>query len=102
MTDLIAKTAIDRRLADIVQPVIEGLGFELIRLRLMGGKTRILQIMADRPDGGIGVDECGTISTAVSAAAASRPSSRPSVSGVQSVDSESSRRAPPSASAAIV
>lgn len=67
MTDLVAKTAIDRRLADIVGPVIEGLGFELVRIRLMGGKTRVLQIMADRPDGGIGVDECGTISTAVSA-----------------------------------
>jgi ribosome maturation factor RimP len=67
MSDLIAKTAIDRRLADIVAPVVEGLGFELIRLRLMGGKTRTLQIMADRPDGGIGVDECGDISVAVSA-----------------------------------
>jgi len=67
MSDLIAKTAIDRRLADIVGPVIEGMGFELIRLRLMGGRTRILQIMADRPDGGIGVDECGDISAAVSA-----------------------------------
>ena len=67
MSDLIARTAIDRRLADIVGPVIEGLGFELIRLRLMGGNTRILQIMADRPDGGINVDECGEISTAVSA-----------------------------------
>ncbi len=67
MTDLIAKTAIDRRLADIVGPVIEGMGFELVRIRLMGGKTRILQIMADRADGGIEVDECGAISTAVSA-----------------------------------
>mgnify|MGYP006194403701 CR=1 FL=1 len=67
MTELIAKTAIDRRLADIVGPVIEGLGFELVRIRLMGGRTRVLQIMADRPDGGIGVDECGDISTAVSA-----------------------------------
>jgi ribosome maturation factor RimP len=67
MSELVAKTAIDRRLADIVGPVIEGMGFELIRLRLMGGKTRVLQIMADRPDGGIGVDECGEISTAVSA-----------------------------------
>ena len=67
MTDLVAKTAIDRRLADIVGPVIEGLGFELVRIRLMGGKTRVLQIMADRPDGGIDVDDCGTISTAVSA-----------------------------------
>jgi len=67
MSDLIAKTAIDRRIADIIGPVIEGLGFELVRVRLMGGKTRILQIMADRPDGGIGVDECADISTAVSA-----------------------------------
>ncbi|MFN5995640.1 MAG: ribosome maturation factor RimP [Paracoccaceae bacterium] len=67
MTDLIAKTAIDRRLADIVSPVIEGLGFELVRIRLMGGRTRILQIMADRPDGGIEVDDCAAISTAVSA-----------------------------------
>ncbi len=67
MTELIAKTAIDRRLADIVTPVIEGLGFELVRIRLMGGKTRILQIMADKPEGGIEVDDCGAISTAVSA-----------------------------------
>ncbi len=67
MSDLIAKTAIDRRLADIITPVIEGMGFELVRVRLMGGKTRILQIMADKPDGGIDVDDCGEISTAVSA-----------------------------------
>jgi ribosome maturation factor RimP len=67
MSDLIAKTAIDRRLADIITPVIEGLGFELVRVRLMGGKTRILQIMVDRPEGGIEVDECAQVSTAVSA-----------------------------------
>lgn len=67
MTDLIAKTAIDRRLAEIVTPVIEGLGFELVRIRLMGGRHATLQIMADRPDGGIDVDDCGSISTAVSA-----------------------------------
>lgn len=67
MTDLIAKTAIDRRLAEIISPVIEDLGFELVRIRLQGGKTATLQIMADRPDGGINVDDCGDISTAVSA-----------------------------------
>lgn len=67
MTDLIAKTAIDRRLAEIVTPAIEGMGFELVRIRLMGGNTKTLQIMADRPDGGIDVDDCGRISTAVSA-----------------------------------
>ena len=70
MADLIAKTAMDRRLADIVGPVIEGLGYELIRLRLMGGHGKIqktLQIMADKPDGGIGVEDCSVISTALSA-----------------------------------
>jgi ribosome maturation factor RimP len=67
MSDLIAKTAIDRRLAAIVSPVIEGMGFELVRIRLMGGKTRVLQIMADRPEGGIDVDDCAEISTTVSA-----------------------------------
>ena len=67
MADLIAKTTIDRRLAEIVQPVIEGLGFELVRIRLMGGKIHTLQIMADRPEGGIVVEDCAAISTAVSA-----------------------------------
>jgi ribosome maturation factor RimP len=67
MTDLIAKTAIDRRLAEILTPVIEGMGFELVRIRLMGGKTKTLQVMAERPEGGIEVDECADISTAVSA-----------------------------------
>lgn len=67
MNDLIAKTAIDRRLAGIVRPVIEGMGFELVRLRLMGGHTRTLQIMADRPDGGIEVEDLAQISTALGA-----------------------------------
>lgn len=65
--DLIAKTAIDRRMAEIITPVIEDLGFELVRVRLQGGKTATLQIMADRPEGGINVDDCGQISVAVSA-----------------------------------
>lgn len=67
MTDLVAKAAIDRRLAGIVTPTIEDLGFELVRLRLMGGKKATLQIMAERADGGIEVEECATISRAVSA-----------------------------------
>ncbi|ANB36047.1 ribosome maturation factor RimP [Rhodovulum sulfidophilum] len=67
MSELIAKTAIDRRLAEILTPAIEGMGFELVRVRLMGGKTKTLQVMAERPDGGIEVDDCAKISTAISA-----------------------------------
>ncbi|WP_299152745.1 ribosome maturation factor RimP [uncultured Tateyamaria sp.] len=66
--DLIAKAAMDRRLAEIITPVIEDLGYELVRVRLMSGKDEsTLQIMADKPDGGIEVDDCAAISTAVSA-----------------------------------
>lgn len=65
--DLIAKAAMDRRIAEIITPVIEDMGFELVRIRLMGGNTATLQIMAERPEGGIEVDECAKISTAVSA-----------------------------------
>ena len=64
---LIAKAAIDRRLEEIITPVIEDLGFELVRVRLMSEHEIILQVMADRPEGGIEVDECGRISTAISA-----------------------------------
>lgn len=67
MSDLIAKAAIDVRLAEIVTPAIEDLGYELVRLRLISGKTMILQIMADKPDGGIDVDDCADISHALSA-----------------------------------
>ncbi len=67
MSDLVAKTAIDRRIAEIIRPVIEDLGFELVRVRLQGGRTPLLQIMADRPEGGINVDDCADISVAVSA-----------------------------------
>ena len=66
--DLIAKAAIDRRLAEIITPVIEDLGYELVRVRLMSGKEEsTLQVMADTPDGGILVDDCAKISTALSA-----------------------------------
>ena len=65
--DLIAKAAIDQRLAQIITPVIEDLGYELVRVRLMTGKNAILQVMADRPEGGIEVDDCAKISNEVGA-----------------------------------
>ncbi len=65
--DLIAKAAIDRRMAEIITPVIEDMGFELVRVRLMSGKETILQIMADKPDGGIEVDDLALINQALGA-----------------------------------
>ena len=67
MTDLVAKTSIDKRLAQITRPVIEGMGYELVRLRLMSGHAPTLQIMAEKPDGGIEVDDLAAINTALGA-----------------------------------
>ena len=68
MSDLIARAPMDKRLAAMLQPLIEGLGYELVRLRFMGGKKPTLQVMADRPEGGIEVDDCALISRTISAA----------------------------------
>jgi len=67
MSDLIARAAMDRRITEIITPVIEDMGYEVVRVRLMTGKESILQIMAQKPDGTIEVDDCGEISAAVSA-----------------------------------
>jgi ribosome maturation factor RimP len=67
MSELIARAAMDRRIIEIITPTIEDLGYEVVRVRLMTGKESILQIMVQKPDGTIEVDECGEVSTAVSA-----------------------------------
>ena len=64
---MVAKAPMDQRLAAIVQPMIDALGFELVRLRLMGGKRPTLQIMAERPDGTMEVDDCAELSRNLSA-----------------------------------
>ncbi|MEC9434200.1 MAG: ribosome maturation factor RimP [Pseudomonadota bacterium] len=67
-TDLVAKAPIDRRLAEIILPTVEGMGFELVRLRYMSGAKRAtLQIMAEKTDGTMEVEDCADLSRAVSA-----------------------------------
>ena len=65
--ELIAKSANEKKLLEIINPVISDMGFELVRLRLMSNKEITLQIMAAQPNGYINVDECAEISTAISA-----------------------------------
>ncbi len=62
-----AKTAEDRQLIELLDPVAESQGLAIVRLRLMGGRMRLLQIMAERPDGEIAIEECARLSRAVSA-----------------------------------
>lgn len=63
-----AKTVEDRALLELIEPVAESLGLDIVRVRLMGGtQRRRLQIMAERPaDHDIAVEECARLSRAVS------------------------------------
>lgn len=54
------------RVARLVEPVLENLGFHLIRVRMIGAAGRTLQIMAERPDGVMTIDDCETASRAIS------------------------------------
>ena len=47
------------------EPVIEKAGFKLVRLRIMGGAAKTLQVMAERPDGSMDVEGCATLSHAL-------------------------------------
>ena len=62
----VRETGMAAAVADVVEPVLEGLGFRLVRVHVSGKETRIVQIMAERPDGSINIDDCEAISRAVS------------------------------------
>ena len=51
----------------LVEPVAEAMGLEVVRVRVMGGKKTTVQIMAERHDGGMDVEDCAKLSRAVSA-----------------------------------
>jgi len=51
------------RVAKLIEPVLEGLGFRLVRVKLSGST---LQIMAERPDGSFTIDDCEQASRAIS------------------------------------
>jgi ribosome maturation factor RimP len=52
-------------LEPVFEPVIEKAGFKLVRLRIMGGAAKTLQVMAERPDGSMDVEGCATLSHAL-------------------------------------
>ena len=50
----------------IVAPSIEALGYRLVRVRVNAQNGCTVQIMAERPDGSMGIDECEAVSRAIS------------------------------------
>ena len=65
---LVTENGIDARVAAIVEPVIEDLGYRLVRVRVTGENGCTLQIMAERPDGTMSVEDCEAVSREVSPA----------------------------------
>lgn len=59
---IIVETGLEARIAHIVEPVIAGLGYRLVRIKLSAMNGATLQIMAERPDGTITVGDCEIIS----------------------------------------
>ena len=64
---MLAKSPMDEKLAHLMASSIEAMGFQLVRVRLMGGQRPTLQIMAEKADGTMDVDDCADLSHAVSA-----------------------------------
>ena len=65
---ILRETGIDARIASIIAPAVAGAGFRLVRVRLSGQNGLTLQIMAERPDGTMTVEDCEALSRAVSPA----------------------------------
>lgn len=63
---IIRETGLDARIAGIVEPVMNTLGFRLVRVRMSGQNGLTLQIMAEREDGTMTVEDCEALSRAIS------------------------------------
>ncbi len=66
-TDL-SDRVLEQRIAGQIEPSLKAMGYDLVRVQLMGARTAVLQIMADRIDGEtMTVEDCAAISRHVSA-----------------------------------
>lgn len=63
---LIIETGLAARVAAIIEPVIEDLGFQLVRVKISAQNGCTVQIMAERPEGGFSIEDCEAVSRAVS------------------------------------
>ena len=63
---LIVEPGLSARVAAIAEPVIESLGYRLVRVRVSGADGCTVQVMAERPDGSMTIEDCEEISRALS------------------------------------
>jgi len=63
---LVAEPGLPARVAAIAEPVLEGLGYRLVRVKVSGADGGTVQIMAERSDGSMTVEDCENVSRALS------------------------------------
>jgi ribosome maturation factor RimP len=63
---LVAETGVAARVAAVAAPVLADLGFRLVRVMVSGLDGCTVQVMAERPDGSMAIEECEAISRALS------------------------------------
>ncbi len=63
---LVSETGLAARVGNIAGPVLEGLGYRLVRVRISGSDGCTVQIMAERADGSMSIEDCEAASRALS------------------------------------
>jgi ribosome maturation factor RimP len=63
---LISEPGRAARVAAVVEPVLASLGYRLVRVRVTAFAGCTVQIMAERPDGSMNIDDCEVASRALS------------------------------------
>jgi ribosome maturation factor RimP len=63
---LVVEPGVGARVAAVATPVLEGMGYRLVRIKVSGEAGCTVQIMAERPDGSMHIEDCEAISKALS------------------------------------
>jgi len=63
---LVVEPGMGARVAAVAAPVLEGMGYRLVRIKVSGEAGCTVQIMAERPDGTMQIEDCEAISKALS------------------------------------
>jgi ribosome maturation factor RimP len=63
---LVVEPGLAARVSAIAEPVLQGMGYRLVRIRVSGEAGCTVQIMAERPDGTMLIEDCEAVSRALS------------------------------------
>src|SRR5512138_3120760 len=63
---LVVEPGVAARVSAIAEPVLQGMGYRLVRIKISGEAGCTVQIMAERPDGSMQIEDCEAVSRALS------------------------------------